>query len=133
MSTNPWVRGPLLGAVLGLPILGGGGRLAMRAIAWQTNVPGAFSLEGTLTVVLSGLASGIAGGVLYALLVWLAPRRRWLRALLFTSALILLMLRGLNPVSTLTFTMFAPLVLSYGALFEWMWHRRRVEQPLLTG
>lgn len=33
MSTNRWLRGPLLGAALGLPILGGGGRLAMRRLA----------------------------------------------------------------------------------------------------
>jgi hypothetical protein len=129
---NPWLRGPLLGAVLGLPILGGGGRLAMRAIAWQTNVPGAFSFEGTLTVLLSGLASGLAGGVLYALCSWLAPRRRWLRGVLFASALVLLTLRGLNPVSTLTLTWFAPVVLLFGASFEWAWHRQRAERPMVS-
>jgi hypothetical protein len=27
---HPWFRGPLLGALVGLPILGGGGRLSPR-------------------------------------------------------------------------------------------------------
>src|SRR5688572_13235226 len=62
MNVRQWLQGPLLGAAIGLPILGGGGRLAMRGIAVFTGAPGAFTAEGTLTVLLLGAASGFGGG-----------------------------------------------------------------------
>ena len=133
MPTNPWPRSALLGAILGLPLLGGGGRVAMRAFAWLTDVAPAFSFEGTLTVLLLGLASGIAGGLLYALLDWLSPHRRWVRALLFATGLLLLKLRGLNPVTVQKLLLFAPVVLLYGAAVELMWHRGRAQQPQFSG
>jgi hypothetical protein len=99
-----WLRGPLLGAALGLPILGGGGRLAMHAV--------------------SLLAAGVAGGVIYAVLARILPARRVLRDVVFGVVLVSLGLRGLNPVQPLTLALFMPVVLLYGIALERSWHAR---------
>src|SRR6185436_12702507 len=97
-----WLRGPLLGAALGLPILGGGGRLAMHAVALTSEAQRSVTVQGTITVLLAGLAAGTAGGAIYAVLARVIPARRLLRAALFAVVLALLTLRGLNPVQRLT-------------------------------
>jgi hypothetical protein len=132
MNVRQWLHGPLLGAALGLPILGGGGRLAMRGIAVSTGAPGAFTGEGTLTVLLLGAASGFAGGAIYAILAALLPRRRSLRDTIFAIVLCLLTLRGLNPVTMLSLALFMPPVVVYGVLLEWAWHRRTAAQPSIA-
>lgn len=120
-----WLRGLLLGALLGLPILGGGGRLAMHAVSLlAADAQHSVSVQGTITVLLAGLAAGIAGGVIYALLARVLPARRLLRDALFAVILALLTLRGLNPVRTLTLALFVPVVLVYGVAFERAWHTR---------
>jgi hypothetical protein len=57
----------LLGAGLGLLVLGGGGRAVMRGIALATDAPNALSVGGTVTVLAAGAAAGAAGALLYAL------------------------------------------------------------------
>ena len=122
-TRHPWIRGPLLGAVIGLPILGGGGRRAMRLIAVLTSAAASVSFEGTLTVLLAGLASGVGGGLFYSLLSQLVPRHRGWRGVLFAIGLVLVTLRGLHPVRPLPLALFLPLVALYGVVFEWAWHR----------
>ena len=119
-----WVRGPLLGALLGLPILGGGGRLAMHAIALTSEAQRSVTLQGTITVLLAGLAAGTAGGAIYVVIARVIPARRLLRATLFALVLALLTLRGLNPVQPLSLALFMPIVLVYGIAFERAWHTR---------
>ena len=131
MTIRRWLRGPLLGALLGLPILGAGGRLAMHAIALTSTAQRAVSVQGTITVLLAGTAAGVAGGVIYALLDRWFPRRRLLRVVIFFAALVLLTLRGLNPVQPLSLVLFVPLVLIYGALFERSWHARSHRTPIV--
>jgi hypothetical protein len=126
MTIHPWWRGPLLGAMLGLPILGVGGRLVMRLLTVLTDAPAAASVEGTLTVLAAGTVSGIGGGLLYAVLTRLLPRHRWLRGALFAAALVLLTLRGLHPVRPVPLALFLPLALLYGVLLELAWHRASV-------
>src|SRR5215211_3205949 len=77
MTTRRWLRGPLLGVLLGLPILGGGGRLAMHAIALTSDAQRVVSVEGTITVLLAGALAGLAGGMIYALLDRVLPQRRF--------------------------------------------------------
>jgi hypothetical protein len=112
----------VLGALLGLPVLGGGGRLAMHALA--SDVQRSVTVQGTVTVLLSGLVAGVVGGLIYALLDRALPDRRALRAVLFAVVLVLLTLRGLNPVQPLPLALFLPIVLGYGALLERAWHAR---------
>lgn len=118
----------LLGAVVGLVVLGVGGRVAMRAIALANNTPPAFSIGGTATVVFLGAVSGAGGGLLYALLHRVVPRRRLVRSALFGVALVLLTLRGLRPIQPLSLEWFMPLALAYGVIVDvgyTTWSRRR--------
>jgi hypothetical protein len=115
---EPWLFGLLLGAGVGLVVLGVGGRVAMRAIALANNSPPGFSLGGTGTVVFLGAASGVGGGLLYSLLYWIIPRPRLLRSALFGLALVLLTLRGLRPIQPLALEWFVPLALAYGAIID---------------
>ena len=61
-------RSALIGALVGLPVLGVGGRILMRLIAlWQGTAPG-FSLGGTMTVVFMGTVYGTVGGAVHGLM-----------------------------------------------------------------
>ena len=114
------VRLLLLGAALGLCTLGGGGRIAMRVIALQTEAPSAMSVDGTITVLLAGAASGVGGVVLLlisrAARILLRPGSAWLQHLLFAALLLWITLRGLHPVQPFAASLFLPLVLLYAAL-----------------
>jgi hypothetical protein len=127
---EPCLLGLLLGAVVGVVVLGVGGRIAMRAIALANNTPRGFSIGGTATVVFLGALSGVGGGVLYALLYLLVPRPRPVRSAVFGVALVLVTLRGLRPIQPLALEWFMPLALAYGALVDvgytaWMGRRAR--------
>ena len=127
--SSPWWRAPLLGAAIGFPILGAGGRLAMRTIAAFTDAASVISVQGTITVLLAGTASGVAGAVFYALLDWRLPARRAMRALLFAAFLVFVTMRGLHPVALLPLALFGPLVAIYGVLLEHYWYRVRLAEP----
>ena len=129
MRARRWVRGAMFGASLGLIVLGVGGRLAMHALA--SDVQRSVTVEGTITVLLAGLAAGVAGGAIYALLDRFV-RRRVPRALLFALVLVLLTLRGLSPVQPRALALFLPLVLLYGVLLEHAWHTRLLTTRLAT-
>jgi putative exporter of polyketide antibiotics len=124
-----WVLVPLLGAGVGILILGIGGRVAMRAIAHATNVAPAFTLSGTLTVAALGGVSGLAGGLIYAVLARFLPNRALVRSLLFGVILVLITLRGLSPATALSISWFMPLVLLYGALIDYAYRRRFSSAP----
>jgi hypothetical protein len=114
-----------LGAVLGAIVLGGGGRVAMRVIAVNQGAPGAFSLGGTVTVVLLGVASGALGGAILMVSRWLFPARRWARVVLYWFALLLITLRGLRPLDPLPVELFVPLVVLCGAALHAVWAAAR--------
>jgi hypothetical protein len=58
----------LIGTLLGLLILGGGGRGVMRTIAhWEGRVP-VFTVSGTLTILLVATLGGLAAGIVHGLL-----------------------------------------------------------------
>jgi hypothetical protein len=115
---EPWLLGLLLGAGVGFVVLGVGGRIAMRGIALANNTPSSSSVGGTATVVFLGAASGVGGGVLYALLYRFLPQPRLLRSALFGVALVLLTLRGLRPIQPLALEWFMPVALAYGAIVD---------------
>jgi hypothetical protein len=114
---GPWLFGFLLGAGVGLIVLGVGGRIAMRAIALANGTPPGFSIGGTTTVIFLGAVSGVGGGLLYALLHQLV-RRRFVRGALFALALVLLTLLGLRPIQPRALEWFMPLTLVYGATVD---------------
>lgn len=58
-------RSALTGALVGLPILGVGGRLLMRVIAHGEGRVPAFTAGGTLTVLFFGTIAGLAGGAVH--------------------------------------------------------------------
>jgi uncharacterized BrkB/YihY/UPF0761 family membrane protein len=124
LARSGWVFGPLAGIAVGVPILGIGGRIAMRVIAHATDVAPGFSLGGTLTVVLMGAVSGAAGGLIYAVLHRVLPNRDGWRALIFGVVLVLLTLHGLSPATPLSLSLFLPLTLLYGALMSYVYPRR---------
>jgi hypothetical protein len=92
-----WLGAALWGALLGLLLLGIGGRAVMRVIAVSAGTPPTATFEGTLTVLLAGTGSGAAAGIIYRVLVALLPQRRRLRDLAFLLVLAGLTLRGLRP------------------------------------
>jgi hypothetical protein len=125
LSLRNWLHGILVGGATGLVVLGVGGRLAMRAIALQERPAAAFTVGGTITVMLLGAASGIAGGLLHVLLFRFLPHFHWLRRTLFAALLILITLRGLSgTASALSVTLFLPLVVVYGIIVAGLLERR---------
>ncbi|MBA3340390.1 MAG: hypothetical protein H0T48_00990 [Gemmatimonadaceae bacterium] len=116
------------GALLGALILGGGGRVAMRAITIMNGVQGSVTPSGTLTVVLAGAASGIGGAVIYLIAAVIvrhvAPKREWIRHFVFGGSLMLVTLRGLNPVDLVRLALFTPLVASFAMALELVVRRR---------
>jgi len=124
LARSPWIFDPLLGIALGLPILGVGSRIAMRIIAHATNVAPGFSFGGTMTVVGLGALSGAAGGLIYAVVARVVRDRATVRGVIFGLILILLTLRGTDPFTPLTLSLFLPLTLLYGALLHFV-HRLR--------
>jgi len=122
----------LIGAGLGLLVLGGGGRAVMRAIALFGGAPPAVSVGGTVTVLAAGTAAGAAGALLHALsragAARIAGRRAGVRVAvhvaLFAALLVLLTARGLRGSPPRQAVGFWPLVLIYGVLLMRILARR---------
>ena len=119
-----WVFAPIAGIAIGLLVLGIGGRVAMRVIAHATNVAPAFTTSGTMAVVGLGAVSGLAGGLIYAVLARFLPNRAVVRSLLYGTILVLITFRGLSPATALSIGLFMPLVLLYGGLIDYAYRRR---------
>ena len=114
LSVRNWLTGIMVGGIAGLVILGVGGRLAMRAIALQERPAAAFTVSGTITVLLLGAATGIAGGLLHVVLFRFLPHFHWMRRALFVALLLLLTLRGVSgQTTTLSLALFPLLVVAY--------------------
>jgi hypothetical protein len=108
----------LVGAGLGLVVLGGGGRAVMRGIAVMTDAPSALTVGGTVTVLAAGAAAGAAGALLHAVAraaaEWGAGGRATVRVALFAALLALVTVRGLHGSPPRPAAAFWPLVLVYG-------------------
>jgi hypothetical protein len=128
-----WAFTLLVAAGLGAVVLGGGGRIAMHVIARETTGSGSFTLGGTLTVVLLGVASGLLGG-----LILMAARRffhRWspIPSILYWGLLLGLTLRGIKPVDELRLAVFLPVVVVFGVGLQWMTFRWRDQGSGISG
>lgn len=124
-SVAPWLRGALLGALLGTLFLGVGGRVSMRVIATAQDAAIGFSLGGTSTVIFLGALSGLAAGLIYATARKLLPRRVWWARGLFTVILLLVTLRGLRPLDNQRLVLFLPLFLAFGVALDRLWGGER--------
>jgi hypothetical protein len=118
LLAHPAVRTLLLGAALGLIILGAGGRAVMALITAEAGGTPRFTLGGTLTVVMLGVASGLAGAVMAivsrVLTRRFAPRHSWLEYLLLSALLVLVTLRGLRGTAQPRSEYFWGLVAAFG-------------------
>ncbi len=129
----PWLRGALLGTVLGTLFLGIGGRAAMRAIGSLQGAPPGFSLGGTTTVVFLGAASGLAAGVIYATCRRLLQRHQWWARALFALILLAVTLRGLRPVDSQRLIIFLPLFVAFGFALDRVWEERKPRHQSTAG
>lgn len=130
-SKQDWLVAVLLGVASGALILGVGGRIAMRGIAVMSGGMPAFSWGGTMTVVLLGALSGLAGALVLMGVRALLPRRAALRGIIYWAFLIFVALRGLNPVDPQRLLLFMPLILLYGFTLQVLSCKvARVSEPL---
>jgi len=102
----------LRGALLGLLVLGIGGRLLMRVIAHMEGRVPAFTLSGSLTVVFAGTVAGAFAGLIYHLLRRFV-RKPWIRTAAFIVICELIAWRGVHGLLPLPQVMFMTLALVY--------------------
>lgn len=120
---RPWLREALrtlaAGAVVGLLVLGIGGRLAMAAIQFRTSGDTNWTLGGSMTVIFLGGVSGLAGAVMLLLSDWIARRvaaPAWAGYVLLGGMLGLVTMRGLRGTAPIGAVYFYPLVALYAVL-----------------
>ena len=128
-----WIAGISAGALIGLVVLGVGGRVGMRLVALEIGQPAAFTPEGSIAVALLGAASGAIAAVIFLLLRTALPTRRWIRGALFWTILGAIALRGLSPVSAFSASVFLPLFLVYGVLLHVFWCRVHLRRTASRG
>ena len=102
----------LRGSLLGLLILGIGGRLLMRVIAHMEGRVPAFTLPGSLTVVFAGTMAGLLAGLIYYVLRRFV-RKPWIRTAAFIAICELVSWRGVHGLLPLPQGMFMTLALVY--------------------
>lgn len=79
---KPYLRATAWGFLLGAVILGFGGRLIMRLIAWHAGLEGGFSWGGTLEVILLGGITGGFAGVFFP--IWAQiPLKNWINGVTY--------------------------------------------------
>ena len=118
----------LRGALLGLLILGIGGRLLMRVIAHMEGRVPAFTLPGSVTVVFAGTVAGLAAGLIYHLLRRFV-RKPWIRTAAFIAICELISWRGVHGLLPLPQAMFMTLALVYLVIVDAL--GRHGAKPLL--
>ena len=126
------VRSALIGAAIGLPILGVGGRVIMRVIAhWEGRVP-AFSVGGTGTVVFMGVMAGLAGGAVHGVLGTYV-RNIWVRNSLFLVICVAFTWRAVNALLPRPRLTFVALTVVYVIAMEILAPSKRREAASLSG
>ena len=117
-SRRSWLIGLLVGVVLGTVVLGVGSRIAMRGIVVLAGGSPGFSIGGTATVIFLGTIAGVAGAIVLLGLRWILATRPVLRGAVFWLFLLLITLRGLQPIDPPRLLLFMPLVVVYGVLLQ---------------
>ena len=126
MELKTWL---IRGALVGLVVLGIGGRLLMRVSAHMEHRPlFVFTVEGTLTVVFAGTVAGLFAGLIYCLTRQFL-RQPWVRTVVFVVICELVTWRGVHGVLPVAQLMFMGLSLVYLAIIDIMGRRRPIVVP----
>lgn len=125
-------KSAVLGAAAGALFLGVGGRVVMRLFAIATNRSPAFSLSGTINVVVAGAIAGGLGALLLVGVERLLPSRRWLRNLTFGALTFIIAIPGFRPPHLLVFILFGVVFLGYGLMLGAVWDRVVWGRPLTS-
>ncbi len=105
------------GTVLGLLILGIGGRLLMRVVAHMEGRVPVFTPEGSMAVVFYGTVAGAVSGLIYYLLRRFV-RKPWARTAAFITICELISWRGVSGLLPLPRAMFMTLALVYLVIID---------------
>lgn len=122
------LRSALIGAAIGLPILGVGGRALMRVIAhWEGRVP-VLTFGGTATVIFAGTMAGLASGAVHGVM------RHYIHNIIARNALFLLFCvaftwRGANELLPRPRLTFVALTIVYVIVLEIVTARRKEIAP----
>ncbi len=110
------------GTLLGLIILGIGGRLLMRVIAHMEGRVPAFTPQGSITVVFAGTVAGALAGLIYHLLRRFV-HKPWIRTGVFIPICELISWRGVSGLLPLPQAMFMALALVYLVIIDLLGRR----------
>jgi hypothetical protein len=120
MELRRWL---LRGTVVGLLVLGIGGRLLMRVMAHREHRPVmVFTLPGTVAVVLAGTVAGLTAGLIYYL-VRRFVRESWVRTVVFVVICGLIAWRGVHGLLLVPQLMFMALALVFMIIIDAMGRR----------
>jgi len=123
-------RSALIGAALGIPMLGVVGRILMRVIAhWEGRVP-VLTAGGTVTVIFAGTMFGLAAGAVHGLLKHLI-HNVVARNIIFAVIAVLFTWRAVNALLPRPRLMFVALTLVYVIVLESITRRERAPQPIV--
>lgn len=117
------LRHGIAGALIGLPVLGVGGRSLMRVIAHREGRVPVLTVGGTINVLLAATMAGLAAGITYGML------RRFVASALirhtaFLVLCVLLTWRAVNELLPWSRLMFVALTIFYAIILE-LWFARR--------
>jgi hypothetical protein len=110
------------GTLLGLIILGIGGRLLMRIIAHMEGRIPVFTPQGSVTVVFAGTVAGAFAGLIYHLLRRFV-RKPWVRTAAFIAICELISWCGVSGLLPLPQAMFMTLALVYLVVIDLLGRR----------
>jgi hypothetical protein len=123
-------RSALIGAAIGIPLLGVAGRILMRVIAhWEGRVP-VLTAGGTFTVIFAGTMFGLTAGTVHGLLMRFV-RNGVVRNILFAIIAVLFTWRAVNVLLPRSRLMFVALTLVYAIVLELVMNRERRVQPIV--